>query len=157
MLYSQFFVGDDRYVISAKDIVEIVPFVTLKSTPKLPDYSAGLMNYRGDSVLVIDVCHLLIKRPCRKRLSTRIIIVNKESDNSGPMMLGFLVEKATEMISIDEGLFKPQLLKNPDTPTNGPVAVCQEYLVEKISIEDVYNKLDKRFFNGIVNSVGEMT
>lgn len=155
MLYSQFFVDDDKYVIPAREIIEIVPFVPLKSAPGLPDYLAGLMNYHGDSVPVIDLCRLFIKRPCRKKLSTRIIMLSRKNADDRQMMLGFLVEKSTEMISINEDSFKPQQMKNPDTPTNGPVAVYEEFLVEKVSIEDVFNKLDKRLFAGAESAVGE--
>ncbi len=146
MLYAQFFVDEDRYVISAKDIVEIVPVVPLKKVPMLPDYAAGLMNYHGRQIPVIDLCHLLLSRACRKKLSTRIILVTKERNTGNSMILGFMVEKATEMIIFDESLYNPPAMRNPDAPTNGPIVEFQGVLVTKISIEDVFDKLDKRFF-----------
>lgn len=146
MLYSQFFVEEDRYVISASEIVEIIPFIPLKLVPLLPEYVAGLMNYHGSAVPVVDLHQLLVGSPCKKKLSTRIIVVKKVINSGVCITFGFLVEKATEMIVIDETSFKPQAMKNLESPTNGPVAVHQEYLIEKISIESVIARLDKRLF-----------
>ncbi len=146
MLYAQFFVDEDRYIISAKDIVEIVPVVPLKKVPMLPNYAVGLMNYHGHQVPVIDLCYLLLNRACRKKLSTRIILVSRSGRSGKSITLGFMVEKATEMITIDESLYNPPAIRNPDAPTNGPIIEYQGELVTKISIEDVFDKLDKRFF-----------
>ncbi len=146
MLYVQFFVDKDRYVISARDIIEIVPVVSLKIVPMLPNYAAGLMNYHGRQVPVIDLCHLLLDRACRKKLSTRIILVTRSGNSGKSMTLGFMVEKATEIIAIDENLYQPPAMRNPDAPTNGPIVEWQGVLITKISIEDVFDKLDKRFF-----------
>ncbi len=146
VLYAQFFIDEDRYVISAKDIVEIVPAVSLKIVPMLPDYAAGLMNYHSTQVPVIDLCCLLLSRACQKKLSTRIVLVNWARSPGKSMVLGFMVEKATEMITIDENLYKPPAMRNPDAPTNGPIVEHQGVLVTKISIEDIFDKLDKRFF-----------
>jgi len=146
MLCAQFFVNKDRYVVSAKDIVEIVPVVPLKKVPMLPDYAAGLMNYHGCQVPVIDLCHLLLSRACQKKLSTRIILMSRSGSSGKSMMLGCMVEKATEMITINEGLYNPPAMRNPDAPTNGPIIEYHGELVTKISIEDVFDKLDKVFF-----------
>jgi len=154
VLYSQFFVNEDSYVISAKEIVEIIPYVSLKLAPMFPDYISGLMNYHGSSIPIIDICQLLIGRFCEKKLSTRIIIVKKNTSIGDPVMFGFMVEKATEMVVIDASKFKPQAMKNLESPTNGPVAVHQEYLVERISIGSVFERLDKKLFSeqGVLSS-----
>lgn len=147
MLYSQFFVDEDRYVIPAQNIVEIIPFIKLKKQPMLPDYARGLLNYHDDAVPVIDLCHLLVQRPCRKKLSTRIILVDGR-DNMGHLLrLGFMVEKATEMLAIDEAKFTTASMSNPDSLINGLVTVYQENLLTLVSMEGVYSKLDKRFFS----------
>jgi len=155
MLYAQFFVDEDRYVISARDIVEIIPVVPLKTVPKLPGYAAGVMNYHGNQVPVIDLCQLFLDRACQKKLSTRIILVNRSGNAGETMILGFMVEKATGMLTIDESLYHPPVLRNPNAPTNGPVAEYQGKLVTKISIEDVFSKLDKTFFQKIEIIAGE--
>lgn len=149
MLYSQFFVEEDRYVISARSIIEIIPCVSLKSVPALPDYAVGIMNYHGVQLPVIDICQLLIGRPCDKKLSTRIIIVDYAEHPGISKRLGYLVEKATEVISIDEGLFKPLAMNNLESPIDGMIAINEGLLITKISIEDVFNKVDERLFQKV--------
>jgi len=157
VLYAQFFVDKDRYVISAEDIVEIVPAVSLKVVPMLPDYAVGLMNYHGNQVPVIDLCHLLLSRACRKKLSTRIILVTRVGSAGKSITLGFMVEKATEMLTIDQNLYKPPVMRNPDAPTNGPIVEFQGGLVTKISIEDVFDKIDKKIFQQAEIFISETT
>lgn len=147
VLYSQFFIERDRYVISARNIVEIVPRVDLKSAPLLPDYVAGLINYHGDAVPVIDLCRLFLNRPCRKKLSTRIMIVGQKECLNDRILLGFMVEKATEMIRLENEEFKRSSMSNPDALVDGPVVEYKGALITKISVIDVFERLDKRFFS----------
>jgi chemotaxis-related protein WspB len=147
VLYSQFFIDQDRYVISADNIVEIVPYVSLKSSPQLPDYAAGLINYHSEAIPVIDLCRLLIDRPCKKRLSTRILIVEKKDNSMNPLLLGFMVEKSTEMIRLDDNQFKYSVMRNADALIDGPVIEFDGGLVTKISVASVFKRLDKRFFH----------
>lgn len=139
--------NEDRYVISASEIVEIIPCVTLKKVPMLPDYAAGILNYHGQQMPVVDLCELLLTRPCKKRLSTRIIVVNKSTVTMKMMKVGFMVERATEVIVIDDKNFKIPAMKNPDVPTNGKIAEHEGFLVTQISVDDVFEKLDDKFFN----------
>lgn len=147
MLYSQFFMNEDRYVISASDLVEIIPCINLKKVPMLPEYAAGLMNYHGQQMPVIDLCQLLLGRRCKKKLSTRIIVVSKSSGPSKISRVGLMVEKATEVIVIEEEKFKPPVMSNPDMPTNGLIAEYEGFLVTQVSIEDIFEKLDERLFD----------
>jgi chemotaxis-related protein WspB len=147
MLYSQFFIEKDKYVIAARNIVEIVPCISLKLTPLLPDYVAGLLNYHGDAVPVIDLCRMFLGRPCRKKLSTRIIIVEKKVDSGARVRFGFVVEKATEMLMLDDAEFRRSVMSNPDALVDGPVVEHKGALLTKISVDDVFERLDERFFS----------
>jgi len=147
VLYSQFFVDEDRYVISASEIVEIIPCVALKKLPMLPDYAAGLLNYHGEQMPIVDLCSLLLSRPCKRELGTRIIVVNKSHHNLGLMKIGFMVEKATDVIAIDADSFLPPAMRNPDAPIDGNVAEYKGILITEILIDDMVDKMDDRFFN----------
>ena len=148
MLYSQFFVNEDRYVLPIRDIVKIAPYVALKPIPLLPDYIAGLMNYHGCVIPVVDVCQLLVSRPSRKILSTRIIIVELKDDNGMWMSLGLVVEKSTEVIMVEEHLFDRSPVNNPESLIIGPVAIVNGYLITKISVQAIFDKVDSKLFSG---------
>jgi chemotaxis-related protein WspB len=85
MLYLLFQIGKDRYAIEARQAVEVLPFVDLErippalSTPSVPTQRprgvAGIFNYRGQPMVAVDLCDLILGRPARELLSTRIIVV----------------------------------------------------------------------------------
>lgn len=146
MLYSKFHIGDDCYVIEINKIIEIVPFVNLKSIPSLPDYAAGLLSYRGISVPVIDLCQLLISRSCKKRLSTRVIVTSIRNDGGEDITIGFLVEHATETTVVQVEEFIDPGMSDPEMPYVGMVANADEGMITKIIPQDIFAKLDKELF-----------
>jgi chemotaxis-related protein WspB len=76
MLLLTFTAGANRYAVDAAWVVELVPRVELRPVPHAPAFLAGLLEYRGKVVPVIDLGLLLGADPCQDRLSTRIILVN---------------------------------------------------------------------------------
>ena len=48
-LYIQFVVDENRFLMSAANVVGIVPLATLHDVPHAPDYVAGILNYHGTS------------------------------------------------------------------------------------------------------------
>ena len=76
MLMLLFSLGQDRYAIESSQVVEVVSIVNLRKIPHTPDYVAGVFNYRGLIVPVIDLCSLTQGYPSHARFSTRIILVN---------------------------------------------------------------------------------
>ena len=79
MLMLLFCVGDDRYALESKRVIEVIPKMALKTLHHAPDYMPGLFNYRSHLVPVIDLCYLIRGSPCRSYLSTRIILVNYQN------------------------------------------------------------------------------
>ena len=96
MLLLLFEIGSDRYALDARQIIEVVPLVRLKLIPNTPDHIAGLMNYRGAAIPVIDLCRLLTDIPCENSFSTRIIIVKHPVENSGEVFLALMANNVTE-------------------------------------------------------------
>ncbi|MBD2197065.1 MULTISPECIES: chemotaxis protein CheW [Calothrix] len=102
MLMLLFCVENERYALASEQIVEIVPLVNLKTLPHKPDYFAGVFNYRGQIVPVIDLCQLLHGKRSRDYLSTRIILVNYRGDCSlkshNSYILGLMAERVVETL-----------------------------------------------------------
>jgi chemotaxis-related protein WspB len=147
VLYSLFSIGDDRYVIAINRIAVIAPSVNLKSMPYLPDYAAGLLNYRGILVPVIDLCQLFLSRPCVRMLSTRIIVTTiKSTIGEGDIEVGFLVENATETFSAEDDEFIEPGMRNPEIPFVGAVAHDDEGMVTKITPQDIFERIDEGLF-----------
>jgi chemotaxis-related protein WspB len=99
MLLLLFQIGDNLYAIDTAQVVEVIPMVVLRKMYQVPDYVAGIFNYHGDIVSVIDLCRLIQGTACRDRFSTRIIIVNYTAKNGTYHRLGLMAEQVTETLS----------------------------------------------------------
>jgi chemotaxis-related protein WspB len=102
MLFLLFYLGDQRYALAAQEVVEIVPVVELKRLTQAPSYIAGLCNYRGAPVPVIDLCRVVEKRSASRYMSTRVIMVRYKPGNDDERLLGLIAERATEMVTLDD-------------------------------------------------------
>ena len=142
MQYVKFNLDEFRYVMSISDVVEIIPYVKLTPLPNLPGYLAGLCNYRGISVPVIDLCSLFLERPCNKKLSTRIIVVEVIESDSVKRMIGLMVEKATEIVKVEEDSFMDAGIYGNDLPYLGPVMADSTGLVSRIQPNEIFSQID---------------
>ena len=142
MQYVKFNLDEFRYVLSISDVVEIIPYVKLTPLPNLPDYLAGLCNYRGNSVPVIDLCSLFLERPCNKKLSTRIIVVEIIENDSVKRMVGLMVEKATEIVKVEEDSFMDAGIYGNDLPYSGPVMADSTGLVSRIQPNEIFSQIN---------------
>jgi chemotaxis-related protein WspB len=98
MLLLLFEISTGRYALDTNQIIEIVPLVQLKKIPTTPYYVAGLMNYRGDGIPVVDLCQLIDNHPHEDALSTRIIIIRYPVENMGDRPLGLIANNVTETV-----------------------------------------------------------
>lgn len=102
MLMVQFQLGADRYAIDARCVVEIVPLVNVKELPHAPPYVAGLFNYHGSIVPVLDLCRLTQNSSCKPYLSSRTILIDYGRVTGAPAgtrLLGLQAEKVTEVVN----------------------------------------------------------
>src|ERR1043166_1171965 len=91
-------IGQDRYALPANRMIEVVPLVSLKKIPQALPGVAGIFNYHGQPVPVIDLSDLTIGMPCQPRVSTRIILVNYPDAAGQKQILGLMAEQASETI-----------------------------------------------------------
>lgn len=93
-----FSVGDELFACDAEPVLEVVPSVKLKEIPKAPSFIAGLLNYGGQPVPVIDFCRLLKERPAAESLHTRIILFDAG--------YGLIAERVTETTNLSPSEFE---------------------------------------------------
>jgi len=75
MLFLTFQLGEGRYAIEARRVIEVLPLLALKRLPQAPRGVAGIFNLRGRPVVAIDLNELGFGKPSGERLTTRIILV----------------------------------------------------------------------------------
>ncbi len=107
MIFILFRVGGDTLAMDVERVVEVIPLLTVRKVPHVPDYVLGVMNYRGTAVPVIDLSALHSGTPSRRVLSTRIVIVRFGGPEGTERMIGLAGERVTETIRAERGDFQP--------------------------------------------------
>jgi chemotaxis-related protein WspB len=148
MLFFLFRVGEDRYALDALQIAEILPLVGVKQIPLAPAGVAGIIDYHGTPTPLIDLSQLMLGRPTRQRLGTRIILVNYPDQEVATHLLGLLAERATETMRRDPADFVASGVGNDAAPYLGPVAADAQGLVQWIQVDKLLPRsVRDRLFN----------
>jgi chemotaxis-related protein WspB len=137
MLLLLFEVGTSRFGIEASEIVEVIPLVSLKKVPHAPLCVAGVFNYRGQVVPVIDVTALLGERQAKPLLSTRIILVRPPQGGDEERLLGILAERATETLSCRKEEFQPPGVTVEGARYLGEILPHAAGMVQRVTVGDI--------------------
>lgn len=134
MLFLLFHLGQDRYLLEAKQIAEILPLVDILALPQAPPGVAGVFNYRGALVPALDLSQIILGRPAERRLHTRIILVRHTDQSSTTPLLGLIVEKATDTRRLEASDFSPPGVSAPNL---GPVTTDRDGLAQRIEVQQL--------------------
>jgi len=134
MLFLVFELAHDRYLLDVRQVAEVLPFVGIKQIPQAPPSVAGILNYRGAPVPVIDLSQLTLGRPAERRLSTRIVLVHYPSADGQTRLLGLIAERATQTVRREETDFVASGITNEGAPYLGPVAADARGLLQWLDV-----------------------
>jgi chemotaxis-related protein WspB len=134
MLYLRFWIGGEGYALPASQIAEVLPFVAVRPLPHALPGIAGLMDYRGRLVPVIDLSELLAGRPGMRRLSTRIVVVHYHDGVEAAQLLALIVERATRAEHHEPANFADTGVTIPQAPFLGGVTTHAEGMVQFIEV-----------------------
>ncbi len=132
MLFVLFQLGRDRYALAAASVAEVLPLVQVKTLPLAPPGIAGVFNYRGAPVPVIDLSAIALGRAAMQRLGTRLILTHQKDRDGNPRLLGLVAEQATETLRCDPAEFVPAGVNSPGAPYLGPVRADSRGLIQWI-------------------------
>jgi chemotaxis-related protein WspB len=96
MLFLQFYLGEEHYLLDVHEIVEVLPLVDLKPLPQSPPSVAGVFNYRSTLVPTIDLAQVRLGRAAQVRFHTRVVVVRFLSEGGASHLLGLIAERVTE-------------------------------------------------------------
>jgi chemotaxis-related protein WspB len=88
-------IGNIRFAVDARTVIEVVPRVQLHPTPAGAAGLAGLLRYRGHIIPVIDLGQTLAGESTPARLSARILVARCRV-LPADQVVGFIVEQVTE-------------------------------------------------------------
>ncbi len=135
MLFILFQIGGDRYALPANRIAKILPLVNLKIIPGAPSGVAGLLNFHGTPVPVVDLNVMTLAEPAARRMSTRIILVKYPLEKKPPHLLGLIAENATTMMRRPAQDFVEAGVQSETAPYLGRVAQDARGLIQWIEVE----------------------
>jgi chemotaxis-related protein WspB len=125
----------------------VLPVVRVKRVPHAPAGVAGVFNYRGAPVPVIDLSELTIGRPAAARLSTRLIVVSypsrqaqghsqaQEQGRDDSHLLGLIAERATDTMRRDPADFVASGITTGRASYLGHVTTSSHGVVQRIDVE----------------------
>jgi chemotaxis-related protein WspB len=132
ILFLTFRVGDETYALDTANICEVLPLLRITRVPHAPSGVAGLINYRGRSVPVVDLRELMLGEPARPHISTRLILVRH-----GENLLGLIAEQATEMMRREQSSFADSGIANDTAPYLGPVTQDGDRLIRRFEVQEL--------------------
>lgn len=132
MLFLLFQLGADRYALDAALVAEVIPAVRVKALPGAPAGIAGLCDYRGRAVPVVDLSALALGRPAQASLSTRLVLVRYPAPDGTTPLLGLLAEHATATLRRAPEDFVAAGVDTPGAPYLGPVTRDGQGLVQRV-------------------------
>lgn len=125
--------GSDRYALPARDIVEVLPLVALKSLLGAPRGIAGLLDYCGRPVPVVDLSALALGTPAAARVSTRLLMVRYAPARGGEELLGLIAERTTETLRRAADDFQPTEVAG-GARYLGPVVRDARGLIQRVEV-----------------------
>lgn len=132
-LFILFDVKASRYGMGIQNVVSIEKVTEPTNLPGTPEYMKGVVNIRDQIVPVIDMSALLYNQPIQLSEDTRYILTE-----TNEFVVAFMVEKASEIINVDEDQVRPVNLLGVNTGTfiKG-VAVKEDLNVTILDIEEL--------------------
>jgi len=135
MLFLLFQLGNDRYALEAGQVAEVLPLLSLKQIPQAPPAVAGVFDFRGEPVPVVDLSQMALGRPARCRLSTRIILVHYPDGSGNQRLLGLIAERVTETIRRDPLDFIASGVDLDAAPYLGTLATDARGLIQWVDVD----------------------
>jgi chemotaxis-related protein WspB len=126
-----------RYALDAAQVSEVLPLVDIRALPGAPPGVAGVIEYRGATVPVLDSSALALGRRSARRFSTRIVIVQHTEAGGRQRALGLMLEGATSTLRCDADLFQPSGINQAGARYLGPIARLSIGLVQRVELGEL--------------------
>ena len=134
MVYLLFQIGADRYALEAAGIAAVEPLVRLKRIPQAAAGIAGVVDYHGEPVPVVDLHAMALGQPAEASLSTRLVMVQYRCADGQERLLGLLAEKATETARYENRDFQDPGVTTEGAPYLGPVVHDARGIIQRVEV-----------------------
>ncbi|EDY19644.1 CheW protein [Chthoniobacter flavus Ellin428] len=135
MLFILFQLGQDRYALDASNLVEILPLAQVKALPHAPVGIAGIIDYHGVTLPVIDLSDLALGHPSVARISTRILIAEIATGRR----FALIAERANRLLQRDATDFVEPEVTVEAAPYLGPITRDDSGIVQWITPQKLFS------------------
>lgn len=97
-----FQLGGEEFGVDIMAVQEIIKMPTITAIPQAPEYVAGVINLRGQIIVVINLGKRLNVLSCEKNEDYRVIVVELEDQ-----VLGMMVDSVSEVLRIPHSNVEP--------------------------------------------------
>ena len=136
-LFVEFRIGEDAYLLDTSEVVQILPLVGIKRIPRAPAGVAGLINFHGESLPVVDLSELATGEPAALNLSTRLILVRYPDRTTRPRLLGIIAEKVTQTVRLESANFQAAGVASDAASYLGPVCTAGGRVRQRIEVNEL--------------------
>ncbi|MGK7929990.1 MAG: chemotaxis protein CheW [Microcystaceae cyanobacterium] len=144
MLLVLFHLGSDQYAIDSLRVIKIIPMVILKPVSASLSPIAGVFNYGGNLVPVIDLRKLIQGKPGERRLSTRIILIKPPNAPKTAPILGLIAEKVTDTITKNQQDFTASQFQDFDSLYLGDMIHDDQGMIQYLRLEHLLSELQQK-------------
>lgn len=137
MILILFQIGDETFGLEVSRVIEVAPLLVCRKVPHVPEFVAGLINYRGAVTPVIDLSMLHQGRPSRQLLSTRIIMTGFTVENGKQYTLGMIAEQVTETFSCRREDFQPPGVQSERSRYLGDILLHEGRMIQLVTPERI--------------------
>lgn len=141
-------VGAERYALASACVVEVVPDVPLRTVPGVPAWVAGLLDYRGRVLPVVDLGARVGASPAPRLLSTRVVVCDPEGalrpfgaelhGDVGRRLVGLRAERVLDLGTIDPHADGSHAgARAPELEALGRVTRDERGLVQLVTVGDL--------------------
>ena len=130
-----FHIGADRYGLRLRDVVRVLPLLELKHLPLAPDPVAGLMDFHGQSVPVIDLCRASGLPSGEDHFDTRIIVADYHTPEGTNHLLGLRAERVLGVQEVSEAQLTDSGVRA--APFLGAVASDTQGMLQLVELEQL--------------------
>jgi len=134
MVYLLIQIGADRYALETAGMIAVLPRLRLKQIPQAAAGIAGVFDYHGRPVPVVDLTAMALGRASEASLSTRLVVVRYRCPDGQHQLLGLLAEKATETARYENRDFQDPGVAADGAAYLGPVVHDARGIVQRVEV-----------------------
>jgi len=145
MLLVTFQLGRDRYGIDARQIEEVLPLVEFKRIPRAPAGIAGVLNYHGSPIPVLDLAEVATGEPSQERMETRILLVQYPLPAGETHLLALVAEHVTDTLRRQSDDFHAPGVATVYAPYLGAVTPDKVRIVQLVQVRELLPETIRKY------------